>query len=114
MSVDPSRCDAILMKCRLCLAGAMATLAGCATPQQYVYNCNAFAVAVEGRPVAPMTFQPWSTRGALTVTHPGGSAHVPLRIQSNQVDSFGLNNAWMSAANVCRQFKTGVVAINLR
>jgi hypothetical protein len=37
-----------------------------------------------------------------------------VTVKSSEVDSFGLTNAWISPANVCRQFGPQVVVVDLR
>lgn len=114
MCGERRQCDLCRMQSRFGLALVASGLAGCATPQQYVYNCNPFAVTVDGRSIASRTFGPRGREGATKAIHPDGSAHAPLRVSSSQVDSFGVSNAWISPANVCGQFKTGVVIVDLR
>jgi hypothetical protein len=96
-----------------CLAAA--ALGSCATPRQFVYNCTPEAIGFDGRSIAPRTFEsrPAAPPNAKAI-HADGSLHAPVTVKSSQVDSFGLTNAWISPANVCRQFGPQVVVVDLR
>jgi len=107
------------MRFSIYLACVVPALVGsCATPRQYVYNCMSFAITFDGKAIEPRTFE--SRSGALgkqtaaQATYPDGSSHPPLRVKSSNVDSFAYNNAWISPANICRQFQSQVVIVDLR
>ena len=102
------------MNVRILMCCVALSSAGCATPRQYLYNCTPFTVAVDGRPIASRTFEPSSAPADAKAAYPDGSIHSPLRVNSSQVDSFGLTNTWISPANVCRQFPSQVVLVDLR
>ncbi len=108
------------MQCRAMFRFLLACLGlmfvgGCVTPQQYVYNCTPHAVAIDGKTIAARTFASRSSGSAGPgASYPDGSVRPLLRVSSSQVDSFGLSNAWISPANVSRQFKAHVVIVDLR
>ena len=116
MSGEAPSCNSTpAMKLRILLSCLASTVAGaCATPQQYVYNCTPNTIAFDGRPIATRTFELRSDTRSANAIYADGSAHPPLRVKSNQVDSFAHSNAWISPANVCRQFASQVVVIDLR
>ena len=109
-------CDATLAMAHFRFACLGFVVVGsCATPQQYVYNCTAHPVVFDGKTMAKQTFEGRSGDSANPrASYPDGSAYVPLRVASSQVDSFGHSNTWISPANVCRQFGSQVVIVDLR
>ena len=109
-------CDATLSMAHFRFACLGFVVVGsCATPQQYIYNCTAHPVVFDGKTMAKQTFEGRSS-GLVNprATYPDGSAHVPLRVASTQVDSFAHSNTWISPANVFRQFASQVVIVDLR
>ena len=105
------------VKCPILIACLASAAAGsCATPRQYVYNCTLATITFDGTPIATRSFEsrPGSRTQANNAILADGSVLAPLRVPSSQVDSFGHANTWISPANVCRQFGSQVVIVDLR
>jgi len=104
---------------QIILAGTLAAaLGGCASGRQYVYNCNAFAVTVDGRAIQPFSYV--SRRTELhpatlgdVAAYPDGSAHPAMRVGASQISGFAFHNTWITPANVCHQFPAQTVIVDL-
>jgi hypothetical protein len=111
--------DPVRRASQIILAATLAApLGGCSSGRQYVYNCNAFAITVDGSAIGPFSYVLRRT-GLHPVAlgevaaYPDGSPHPTLRVGASQISGFAFHNTWITPANVCHQFPARTVIVDV-
>ena len=105
---------------RVIIFASALLLSGCTNFQQYVYNCTPTAIRFStGYRVAPQSYfglrtglRPFTEKDYALLSN--GTYQAPLRVNQERVTGSDHGDSWAEPANVCGQFTSQVVIVDLR